>query len=271
MRSLAILSSFAALLGMAASSYAFTVDATCDSRRDDVLNALNESLAMAQYAADYLSLETSSNTRVDDLLWALLGGVDDEALSKVQTASDYLKAVADFARPPKEMTILCDDSFIEKQGDGTWLDTRTKDAVVAFSPCAQNQLLGYGLSSSAIVICPKQEAAMAKKKMAATIGESRAMTAENQYIDDYLTLSGHLLHQLLRFSQSVPQVDDQNVKAGPAYGFKRCWQLREEDRIGKTDRAVLNADTLTLLAVGLYFPNLDFMLGSSFEVPPQLF
>ncbi|KAI9681980.1 MAG: hypothetical protein M1817_000034 [Caeruleum heppii] len=271
MRLHSILFGLGSFLSLTIPSSAIVIDRTCGPWGATVEAAFTEALDMAKNAVELLNAPNFDSPRVQNLLYALLGGRDrPDLIARSLRAGGYLATIADFAKVTPDYAIYCDDKFIVQQPNGQWVNTRDNAVIDGFFGCDASGWLAYSHRQNAIVICPQYQKFLADKQMPATIGlfRNRDLPSTDE-LDKYMTLSGTLVHELLHSSQTLPQIVDQPYtfaggRTVTCYGFPMCYLLAEQDvsTDPPSNKALLNADNLALLAVGLYL-KMDFGTGNA--------
>ncbi|KAL2044621.1 hypothetical protein ABVK25_012304 [Lepraria finkii] len=227
--------------------------------------AIDEAISLAQNAV--LSYAQPS-VRVQALLYALIKNPNFylPAVGNLQRVANYLSA-------PPRISIYCGDDFIAQGPDGQWYESSDPNnptlLVGGFIPCSGSASRGYVLRSQTaplIILCPFG------LTFRMQIGEiSRHVPQINVPLDNAVGVSATILHEFLHIAnpnvrdQSHVPTPEQVAKYGPApneeyaaYGWASCVRLALT-RGGAV--AANNADTLMLLAVGLYFTNTQFAYG----------
>ncbi|KAI9681986.1 MAG: hypothetical protein M1817_000040 [Caeruleum heppii] len=182
--------------------------------------------------------------------------------------------VAAYRSNPPPLRVFCGDDHILPVESGTFFDSYRLSFLFdlpgdRFLRCSVGSVDAYVMSEGDIVLCPILLSPPDGRR--ALLAQYDGMDLTDFPLDVIMgSVSGVILHELLHTAKVDPPIIDHDVSTyiepdhHGAYGFVNCWVLAYQDMraVPPMDRSLTNADSLALLATGLWYVHIfDFSTG----------
>ncbi|KAI9842322.1 MAG: hypothetical protein M1837_007314 [Sclerophora amabilis] len=252
---------------------------SCGNSSILVQDAIHEAKGIASNALRHLQ---HADPNVNPVLRVLFG---EEAIPAQSDARDMIQssldAVVSLDWDSVKVTFFCGDDFFKPRGD-RWYDSYSEALTPPdFEPqCTESggpllyaqSWVEAGTRNGYFILCPDVWAFVTTYRAGVTIGIQRDGLITGQALTFYQGLSGSILHELLHFANLDPEgdcdavVDESFFNGQPgssegreemAFGFEQCQQLA----LREPEKSPTNADSITLLAIALFFTESDFSTG----------